>query len=173
MKTVDIKKSFLNNSYFTEIQDTLTSSDFPWYYNFSDTDNNEKNPKYMFTHSVVNSSTINSNYFQLLKPICHQIYDIQPWSEITRMKINCYPNQKEKIIFNKHKDDETGRDIFGAILHINTNNGETVMCEGGAQIKIKSKENTLIIFDNSVEHYGTTQTDTDLRILINFNFIKK
>ena len=62
--------------------------------------------------------------------------------------------------------------MFNAVLHMNTCNGETILMDNKQEIKIKSRENKLIVFDNCIEHYGTTQTDTHLRILINFSFIR-
>ena len=42
-------------------------------------------------------------------------------------------------------------------------------------IEFNEDENAVveIVFDNSIEHYGTSQTDTHLRILINFSFIRE
>ena len=35
---------------------------------------------------------------------------------------------------------------------------------------IQAKENTIVIFDSSIEHRGTKSTDQDFRYLINFNY---
>jgi hypothetical protein len=37
--------------------------------------------------------------------------------------------------------------------------------------KIESIENRLILFPNDLLHTGITQTDTKVRVLINFNFV--
>jgi hypothetical protein len=50
-----------------------------------------------------------------------------------------------------------------AVFHLNTCNGKTVIGDES----IESKENQLIIFKN-VPHYGTVQTDTDTRVVLNF-----
>ena len=50
------------------------------------------------------------------------------------------------------------------VYHLNACNGFTVIGEQ----KIPSRENQLILFDN-VSHYGTVQTDTDIRVVLNFN----
>ena len=49
-------------------------------------------------------------------------------------------------------------------LYGDPGNGKTVIGEQ----EIESVENQLIIFEN-VPHYGTVQTDTDTRVVINFN----
>ena len=51
------------------------------------------------------------------------------------------------------------------VYHVNTCNGYTVI----EDTEIRSEENQLVLFDN-VSHYGTVQTDTDTRVVINFNF---
>ena len=50
------------------------------------------------------------------------------------------------------------------VYHVNTCNGLTVIGDES----IPSIENQLVLFSN-VSHYGTVQTDTDTRVVINFN----
>jgi hypothetical protein len=55
--------------------------------------------------------------------------------------------------------------INTGILYINTNNGYTKFKNGK---KIKSKKNQYVEFDSKLEHTGSTCTDEDRRIVINF-----
>ena len=55
------------------------------------------------------------------------------------------------------------------IFYLNTNNGYTLMENGE---RIDSVENRFIVFDNKTFHSGVSQTDTKIRIVINFNFIE-
>ena len=78
-----------------------------------------------------------------------------------------YTNQGREIRHPTHVDvplDSGVSDKFRiAVFHVNTCNGKTVI---GDQA-IESVENQLIVFEN-VPHYGTVQTDTDTRVVINF-----
>ena len=172
-KTFEIKDNFLNRNYFNELQSIVTGNTFAWYYQPYDTESYEPN-NMMFAHMLYREGNVNSEWYKFFKPIAHLISEIEPWSYLTRIKLNCYPNHSKKIIFNKHVDDESGREnMFNAVLHMNTCNGETILIDNKQEIKIKSRENKLIVFNNSIEHYGTSQTDTHLRILINFSFIRE
>ena len=36
--------------------------------------------------------------------------------------------------------------------------------------KVKSKKNRMVLFDSTLEHYGTNSTDCNNRMVINFNY---
>jgi hypothetical protein len=55
------------------------------------------------------------------------------------------------------------------LYSVNTNNGYTKFENDK---KIISEENKLIIFNSNVKHTGTTCTDSDYRIVINFNYFE-
>ena len=60
----------------------------------------------------------------------------------------------------KHRKFVTG------VYHVNGCNGKTVINDN----EIPSKDNQLILFNNE-PHFGTVQTDTDIRVVLNFNLI--
>ena len=81
------------------------------------------------------------------------------------IKANLY-HKTEKLIFHKpHLDYDFKHK--GAILYLNTCNGYTVL-NGG--VKIKSVENTLLLFDSSKTHNSTNCTDKKIRVNININY---
>ena len=86
---------------------------------------------------------------------------------VSRIRAVLYTNQGEAIQHPTHVDvplDSGVSDKFRiAVFHVNTCNGMTVI---GDQ-EVKSEANQLIVFEN-VPHYGTVQTDTDTRVVINF-----
>ena len=47
-------------------------------------------------------------------------------------------------------------------------NGYTIFDET-EQFKLNCTENTVVIFDSSIEHCAVSQLDTEKRIVINFN----
>ena len=50
---------------------------------------------------------------------------------------------------------------------MNTNNGWTEFKSG---IKVNSIANRMLIFDSKYEHVGVTSTDSNRRVVLNFNF---
>jgi hypothetical protein len=55
-----------------------------------------------------------------------------------------------------------------AIFYINKNNGYTLLKD---KTKIAVEENKLLIIDTKTYHAAVTATDTDRRIVINFNYL--
>ena len=85
-----------------------------------------------------------------------------------RIKANLYTNQGKKIKHRKHHDWTDGNnkpdeEVKICILNFTTCNGATVIKDK----EVKSKENQMIFFSNTDEHYGITQDDKDSRILLN------
>ena len=119
--------------------------------------------------------TIRSPHYKQFSKILPYIQESKPYSKLMRMKMNLYPNQNRYIDLGKHKDigniDKSGKsdhnDYFIGILHFNTCNGLTIV----ENEKIKSEENQMLLFEN-LFHHGTVQTDTKIRVVLNFNFKK-
>ena len=55
-----------------------------------------------------------------------------------------------------------------SIFYVNTNNGYTELETGE---KIESVANRLVTYPLNMKHSGVTQTDTQQRVLINFNYL--
>ena len=58
-------------------------------------------------------------------------------------------------------------DAMNSQLYMNTNNGYTLLEDG---TKIDSIENRLTLFPGDMLHTGISQTDTNIRVVLNFNF---
>ena len=87
---------------------------------------------------------------------------------VLRIKANMYTRTGKSEAIGTHTDypELTRPETYVTIVyHVNENNGTTVV---GDRV-IKSKANQLVAFDGTCEHYGTTQTDEKVRIIINFN----
>jgi len=65
--------------------------------------------------------------------------------------------------------DDSG-EKYNAVYYVNDNNGFTAFKNG---TQVKSKANRLLVFKNELEHTGTSQSDTNVRVVINFTFNKK
>ena len=90
------------------------------------------------------------------------------FNKFLRIKANLYSNQGKKIKHRKHHDwtdanNKPDKDVKICILNFTSCNGGTVIKEK----EVQSKENQMIFFNNTDEHFGITQDDVDSRILLN------
>ena len=63
---------------------------------------------------------------------------------------------------------ETMKTWTTSVFYINSNNGYTELESGE---KIESIENRMVEFQSTLKHRGTTCTDEQTRVVINFNFL--
>ena len=162
MSQIHLYDNFLEEEKFKEIQDTLLGRFFPWFYadrvNYMEYTSEWE---YQFTHVFYADNLPNSEHFDLLIPY---IDKLQPKSLI-RIKANLLTRSEKTIEHGYHSNQSF--DCKTAIAYINTNNGYTVFEDGQ---KVMSKENRLIMFDNSVKHSGSTCSDQKTWVIINFNY---
>ena len=164
MKEVD---NFLFKNYFKELQDLVYSENFGWFFYQKTTTFNDDN-NFMFTHMLYNNNKFHSNYFSKFESIKYFISQHTDFNKFLRMKINLYTNQGKKIKHKKHydwtnKNHEPKKDLKICILNFTNCNGNTFI----ENKEIKSKENKAVLFDNIEEHYGITQDDKKVRIVLN------
>ena len=143
MKVID---NFLIKDYFKELQNLVYSSSFAWFFQKQTTTFDDDN-NFMFTHTLLNHEKINSNFFSKFEPIKYFINQHNNCNKLLRLKANLYPNQGKKIKHRKHHD------------WTDANNKPNK--------EVKSKENQMIFFNNTEEHYGITQDDKDSRVVLN------
>ncbi len=166
---IKIKNNFLNQKTFNEIKKVMLSPHFPWYYN--DTKIDEQNKKdlnnYQLTHTFFVNNSVNSGAYNLIEPVLQKL----KVKELIRIKANLVPRTSKIHRFQKHIDQEFN--CKGAILYINSNNGCTIFEEGrrdGSSKHVTSKENRIVFFNANKKHQGTTCTNEKIRVLINFNY---
>jgi hypothetical protein len=100
----------------------------------------------------------------LLDPL---IKKISP-SYIYRVKVNLGTRTSTPIVGGFHSDTDFNNTT--AIFYLNNNNGYTIFEDGS---KIDSVENRLVVFDSNIQHSGVSQTDSNIRCVINLNYIDK
>lgn len=135
---------------------------FAWYYR-KDTEIE----KGYFTHSFFNENKVNSDLYQPhIVPILERLKAIA----VIQIRANMFVSDFYK---NKKCDWHTDYSLKckTSILYLNTCNGGTELNIDGKTIFIKSKANTMLIFDSDIEHRGTPSTDNDFRYIINFNYL--
>lgn len=160
-----VYKKFLPKNEFLEIKNLLMSPDFAWYYNSSVVEKKrEDGSMFQFTHKFYDDNTINSAHFNLVNPVFNIIKPLT----ILRVKGNLLTKNNIHIEHGFHTDYDQDRVTTG-ILYINTNNGYTKFKNGEV---VKSEENKYIEFNSMERHTGASCTDENIRVIINFNYIK-
>ena len=140
----------------------LKNDNFPYF--FSDSKVSDGDGFAQFIHQFYDGQTINSNFFESLKPILEKLNVIS----LIRIKSNLQIKDTEIRTTPMHHDiDDPIENQKTGIFYMNTNNGKTIF-EDGEQIN--SVRNRMIIFPALKRHAGTTHTDTTYRCLINFNW---
>jgi len=157
-----LMENFLKEDIFLKIKNILLSSDFPWFYNSYTGDINDKN-NFLFYHYLFKDNQQTSDFFNLiLVPILSKL----ECSLLLRAKINLYTKKEKAIKTAYHVDQKYNHKV--ALFSINSNNGFTLFEDGR---NIISKENQIAFFDGDLKHSSVNQTDENLRINININYL--
>ena len=112
-----------------------------------------------------------SPHFEVLSPI----FKIIQAASLIQIKANLRTRTPNIIENEFHVDlsffsEEKRKQWTTSIFYVNTNNGYTKF-EDGTQIE--SIANRLITFPANMEYTGTSCTDENTRVVINFNYFKK
>ena len=167
---IDIKDNFLPIREFEQMHSELMAWNFPWYTSkvVNDNDQNVGN-NMQFTHLFYERYSPVDDTINILHPV---LRIIQPIS-IFKIKANIMPNQG-KVIEHGYHHDVTDSEFHPikdhmktSILYMNTNNGFTKFEDGTI---IEAGANRFVTFPNHTEHTGTTTSDSDYRLVINFNY---
>jgi hypothetical protein len=163
----EIIDNFLEADDFYRIKDTMMGPHFDWYLNshvIKKEDKKELN-QYQFTHAFYKDYAPKSNYLEVLSPIISKIKPVG----LLRIKANLNPRTESHIEHGYHVDYENSlSNQRTAVFYINTNNGYTLFEDG---TKVESVENRFVSFKTSTKHTGSTCTNENVRVLINFNYI--
>lgn len=161
----NVYENFLPKQHFDDIKSLFMTNMIPWHF----TDRVVSTEKhFMFGHTFMeNGLVVNQQYFEPVRGMLLAMQQKVKFIGVSRIRAVLYTNQGREINHPTHLDiplDSGVSDKFRiAVFHVNECNGKTVIGDR----EIASKDNQLIIFKN-VEHYGTVQTDTDTRVVINF-----
>ena len=169
MLDYSVKDNFLPQDYFNELQNAMIDSAlFPWYFNNTivGVDENEKDrlDSCQFTHSFWSSTKgACSDYLHIIQPIIDQL---KP-KAIYRIKANLVTRTNDVLIHGYHTDFPPSQKCRTAVLYMNTNNGFTIFEDG---TKVESVANRFVEFDSRILHSGSSATNNNVRVVINFNF---
>ena len=156
--------NFLNVKLFDNLSKLFMGNDINWHYNRSvngfDLSSEENLNDFQFTHTIFKDHIIYSQAFTHLEPIL-KLLDVK---SLIRIKANL--TTKTDVIYEHGMHVDTIYDCHGAIMYINTNNGYTKIGEE----KVQSVANRLVRFNPRIPHTGSTSTDSQTRVVLNFNF---
>jgi hypothetical protein len=159
-KEYKIINNFLKTEDFLKIKNFLFSQLCPWYFKDSMTHKDS----YFFFHCFYNHFAPQSSVFEeLIQPIVKLLH----CNSIIEIRANLMLKKEKQYSSNFHID--RGFSCKTAILYLNTCNGYTLL-DNKEKLKIKCEENKILIFDSHVRHAAVSQTDTEKRIVINFNY---
>jgi len=159
---MNIYKNFLPKDIFKTLKDTMMGYYFPWYFNSFVNRKGEKEGNFQFTFTFIRNGKEEcwGEWIDIMRPVLKHIKH----KKMDRVKANLL-TKTDKIIEHKfHIDQPIGTT---GILYLDNSNGYTKFKNGK---KVKSEENKYVEFDSSLKHTGSTCTDEQRRVVINFNY---
>ena len=169
MKVVE---DLLSKKDLNRVQQALLGPDFAWFYNPFVVDQlkpsaADSSDKFQFTHTFYKTNRPMSPFYDEWYDIL--FYPIIGEGVLDRIKANLNVRTLE-IIENKFHTDiaPATKPLTTSIFYVNTNNGYTKFEDGTI---VESVENRLVTFPVKMKHSGTTCTNKNVRIVINFLYM--
>jgi len=162
MKIID---NFIDQDSFKKLQNLMIEDDtnFPWYY--ADYKNYKGDGIPQFTHTFFLPHSYCSSYHTWIHPILDKLKT----TALIRIKANLTMKTQDPFTCNFHTDVTNDyKNSKTAVFYLNNNNGYTLFKKG--KRKVESVANRIVIFDAKEEHTTVTQTDTNIRVVLNLNF---
>lgn len=170
---IEIIDNFLDSEDYLKIDKILNSSEFPWYFQPTITNDFEEKTTGQFTHILYqeNVGAISEWYNTFLSPIANKLFGSMKARSVVLLnaKMNLNPMRETNSLIGSHHTDWKipGNNFRTAIYYCNTNNGYTEITNK----KIDSISNRLVNFDGNSKHVGYSCTDQQTRVIININYI--
>jgi len=183
--SIKITDNFLDEDIFNQIA-TVVRKDFYWHYldriSYSrkrEDDHHRKvetpeHDHFQFVCPIYDHyEPAHKAPWQLIQPIIQKI-NAKAW---IRIKANLMTRADQHYVSGHHydiqgisyEDTKTPWKNTTAVLYLNTCNGYTIFKDG---TRCDSVANRFVEFDNDLLHSGVRQTDTKVRMLINFNYFQ-
>ena len=163
-----IEDNFLDQKVFDELQTFMMGADIDWHYN-DHIVQGDKN-KHQFIHMFYINHVPTSPSIEMIAPIINKIDSIA----LGRIKANLQSRTSNIIENTFHIDgdgypEEKLKQLTTSIFYVNTNNGYTKFEDGSI---VESVANRMVTFQTNMKHTGTSCTDEQTRVVINFNYFK-
>jgi len=157
---MNMYKNFISKKDSNTINTIFLSNTFPWYYIPKQVPAGKKDTPFL-SHTFFQKGQVSSSDIFLIESI------------IKKLKIKKLLNIRANLCLKGHLKCSWHVDNFTddvshttAIYYVNTNNGYTEF----KNKKVKCEKNKIIIFNADKKHRAIGQTDTDARMVINFNY---
>ena len=170
MKIID---NFVEAEHFKKMSDFMLSPGFDWHISNNGV-TKQGDGHFQFGHFFYNSG-IPAERYGMVQDIMWKILDADSLNCehdfcILRIKSNLLTKTEQHVVHGMHEDFQNFRQEYKtAILYMNTNNGYTLFKNGE---RVDSVANRVVIFDGKEKHSSVSQTDTNVRCVINFNWVR-
>lgn len=164
---IKIIDNYLSDQSYNDLKSILLdNSMFPWFYNNCKVSGTEETNlfNFQFTHNFYDEYCIQSNFYNHIIPLVRKLNPLA----IVSIKSNLTCRTSEIIKYGYHVDYDTNKTMT-AVYYVNTNNGKTLFKDG---TEVESVANRMVIFNSDKMHTGTSSTDTNVRCVINLNYIQ-
>ena len=170
-----IEDNFLKPKEFDKIQKLMMEpSPVPWFYADRIVFDDDID-KFQFIHAFYDNHMPMSPFSNELDSI---INIIQPFS-IVKIRAKLLTRTSEIVESSFHVDIPLSYDKLHqwttSIFYLNTNNGYTEFQDGRIEMentKVKSVANRMVTFPANLRHRGTSCTNENTRVVINYNYFK-
>ena len=165
--------NILSDDNYNSLLNITTGNYFAWYHYATSlhTELSTQDNDFMFAHSLYDVNTgINSPQFAEFIPLLNTIsaYVGKKHTNLLRIKANLYTNSGVNITHEQHEDYPELDSYTTAVYNLTTCNGGTKFYKPNKFFE--SVQNSLLVFDGKSLHSGVTQSDTSIRVLVNFDF---
>ena len=157
---MNIYKNFLPKDVFKKLKDSMMGEWFPWY--FTAGVNKKNNKDFQFTFTFLRNGQYEC--WGQWKDIMVLVLKNIKYKKIYRVKANLLTRTHKVIEHKYHTDQKEGTT---GILYLNKCNGYTIFENGK---KVSSEENKYVEFNSNLKHTGSSCTDEQRRVVINFNY---
>ena len=177
-----IEDNFLEQTAFDRLQTLMMGDNFAWYFKSryytksilaSDPSYKEEDvlDQFQFTHTFYEDGGAQSPYMEQLNCFLEVIHSLS----ILRIRANLHTRLPTFFENPFHSDieyilEEKQKQWTTSIFYVNTNDGYTEFEDG---TKVESVANRMITFPADTKHTGTTCTDQQTRVVINFNYFEQ
>ena len=156
--------------YFRELQETIFGENFPWNYNEGTTTG--KDGDIYFTHMGFKTdpegreNPFNSPFYFDAKPVLYFIEEKCNFHISDLLRINCTMVVRQPKVETSAFHTDYSFPHYTGILYMNDCNGPTVFDEG---LKIEFRTNRFALFDGTIHHAASQQSDAARRVNVVFN----
>ncbi len=167
--TYKVIDNFLDKEHFYPLHDYLNDLKTPWFYQEQGTVSNKPFDISWFSHTFYTNQQPDTPCYHHFIPNILEKLEVK---SLMRVQANLVLKQNKPIKTGFHQDTPFAyKGSTTAILYINSNDGCTVVKDKkGNEKNIESVENRILIFPSDTDHASITQTNSEKRIVVNFNY---